>query len=256
MRKKHIIIILVFLAMAFNRLCLAEVADIIQLDSTIHNYIGGSSGEDSIDGDFSTAQSAYAQGNNGGHGVALYSEHTFARPVTIFTVRYKMHAHAWAHGSNIRDHNASIYVEYSTDNGGTWTTLPESSAGCGGGDGYCEISKDNTWSGELKDITDIRVYAQASGNASGDDGNAGGTASIYELQTQGIYYKNIGLKVKTGIQTVNIGVEDLIDGVHKLRIRKGDTTYGIPLLPIYDKYASSVRIYDGNEIKALPKTVQ
>lgn len=44
--------------------------------------------------------------------------------------------------------------------------------------------------------------------------------------------------------TIKIGARDL-EAPHKLRIRKGGTTYGIPLLTTSDPDASLVRIYDG-----------
>jgi hypothetical protein len=40
---------------------------------------------------------------------------------------------------------------------------------------------------------------------------------------------------------------------HKLRIRKGGVTYGIPLVETTDPKASVVRFYDGASTKALRK---
>ena len=67
-----------------------------------------------------------------------------------------------------------------------------------------------------------------------------------------VFTSDIGFRVRTGAGTVNIGTQTLLS-THKLRIRKGATTYGIPLLATTDPDASGVRIYDGTNVKALPK---
>ncbi|MBU4343653.1 MAG: hypothetical protein KJ902_06050 [Candidatus Omnitrophica bacterium] len=63
------------------------------------------------------------------------------------------------------------------------------------------------------------------------------------------FYEDIGLRVYNGSQVVSIGAE-ILDG-HKLRIRKGDTTCGLPLVDIDAPNASPIRIYDGGSVKAL-----
>jgi hypothetical protein len=63
------------------------------------------------------------------------------------------------------------------------------------------------------------------------------------------YYADVGLRL--GLE--KIGVESLNN--HKLRIRRNNITYGIPLLNPADTYASSVRVYDGTSVKALPKII-
>ena len=70
----------------------------------------------------------------------------------------------------------------------------------------------------------------------------------------GLYvpYIDIGLRVRKLGSTINIGAKTL-DG-HKLRIRKGATTYGIPLVATNDPTASPIRIYDGANVKSLPLT--
>ena len=67
-----------------------------------------------------------------------------------------------------------------------------------------------------------------------------------------ISYQDIGIRVQTDSGVIKIGVMDL-ESSHKLRIRKGNTTYGIPLLDVTDSNASPIRIYDGSNVKALPK---
>jgi hypothetical protein len=51
--------------------------------------------------------------------------------------------------------------------------------------------------------------------------------------------------------TYALGGETL--GSHRLRIRKGSTTYGVPLVTTSDPLASPLRIYDSGAVKAFPK---
>jgi hypothetical protein len=75
------------------------------------------------------------------------------------------------------------------------------------------------------------------------------TISIYEIRVTYTPYTDIGLRFRTGTATIKIGVQAL-DG-HKLRIRKGATTYGIPLVATSDPNASKIRFRDGATTKAL-----
>ena len=77
-----------------------------------------------------------------------------------------------------------------------------------------------------------------------------------EVQAFGKYYKDIGIRIKHNTEIIKIGAGDLNDNTHKLRIRKGDTTYGIPLLERDHDDASPILIYDGNQIKALAEIKQ
>ncbi len=67
-----------------------------------------------------------------------------------------------------------------------------------------------------------------------------------------ISYSDIGIRLKAGNGTIKIGTLADLTG-HSLRIRKGDTTYAIPLVETENPIASGIRIYDGSAIKALPK---
>jgi len=100
------------------------------------------------------------------------------------------------------------------------------------------------------DVTKIRLRA---------DGSTGGNADYivswhksYELRAWGPpNYSDIGIRMKTSAGIIKIGTQAL-DG-HKLRIRKGATTYGIPLLTPGGADDSGIRIWDGSAVKALPK---
>ena len=59
------------------------------------------------------------------------------------------------------------------------------------------------------------------------------------------------LRLGKGSETMRIGRLKL--NGHKLRVSKGGTTYGIPLLDVDDPEASPLRIYDGSSIRGFPK---
>jgi hypothetical protein len=103
---------------------------------------------------------------------------------------------------------------------------------------------------QVDNVTKVRATVVSTGATEWNGGVA--KAYIYELYVWGPSYIDIGFRIRTSGGTINIGVKDL-EGTHKLRIRKGGTTYGIPLLATSDPAASGIRIYDGSAIKALPK---
>ncbi len=102
------------------------------------------------------------------------------------------------------------------------------------------------WTWADIDALQIGVYL----HASNDSASVRSTQVYVEIDY--IPYTDIGIRVHKAAQTIKIGVQAL-EASHKLRIRKGGTTYGIPLLAISDSNASPVRIYDGSAIKALPR---
>lgn len=72
--------------------------------------------------------------------------------------------------------------------------------------------------------------------------------SLYELSA----YLDIGLYIYKSGEVIKIGVLALLPN-HKLRIIKNNITYGIPLLDPNNDKASPIRIFDGINIKSLPK---
>jgi len=74
----------------------------------------------------------------------------------------------------------------------------------------------------------------------------------FELKAWGNNYVDIGLRYSKGGATYRIGAE-AVDSSHKLRIYKGATVYGLPLIPISDPVATPIRINDGISVKALVK---
>jgi len=72
---------------------------------------------------------------------------------------------------------------------------------------------------------------------------------LYTLAGWGHVYKDMGLRIRGEGGTIKIAVEDL-DG-HALRTYLKDTICGIPLVDPGVFNASSIRIYDGANVKAL-----
>ena len=65
-------------------------------------------------------------------------------------------------------------------------------------------------------------------------------------------YSDIGLRFKKASGTFIIPVQT-VTSANKLRVYKGSTTYGIPLLATTDYYAGVLRINDGTTTKAIPE---
>ena len=122
---------------------------------------------------------------------------------------------------------------------GTWDSSPS-------GTGLQTSSSSTGWS----DVTKIRL--RADGGSASSDRPWTSVHETYELRAWGPpNYSDIGLRIYDGSSVIKIGVQAL-DG-HALRVRKGDTIYGIPLLATDSADASSLRIFDGSSVKALPE---
>lgn len=140
------------------------------------------------------------------------------------------------------DQSAYYWVSYYD---GSWHYIAEQIDFLGDPDQTVTATWTAGWSNVTKIKVEVEVYYKYTANQLETH------AYIYELQAWGTKYEDIGLRAHDGSDVINIGVEEL-DG-HKLRIRKGGTTYGIPLVDTTDGDASGVRIHDGSSIKALPK---
>ncbi len=79
-------------------------------------------------------------------------------------------------------------------------------------------------------------------------------SSTYNTRIDGFSYTpavDCGLRVYNGIQTLTIACEPSGTLTSALRIRKGDTTYGVFLVSTSDAYASNMRISTSSGVKAL-----
>jgi len=230
------------------------LTDIVRMAATTHSttgsYSAGGLGAPANPTYAYDANAATAFGNAQEHGVGgdwgwtiyLISTHHFANPITIESIVYKLCAFGWS----LNNPNGSYWlnVQISADNGAGWATIASTSGGIPGNYAWLDATATGPWSA----ITDIRVqvYCQVGGDREGGTG-----AWIYEIQAWGQVYNDIGVRM----YGVTPGTEPLVDsgaGAHKLRVRKGATTYGIPLVATNDSHASALRIYDGSAVKAIP----
>jgi len=99
------------------------------------------------------------------------------------------------------------------------------------------------------------VAADSSGiYAVGHDMTLGVNNSQWRIEKRQITaYIDCGLRIRNGIQTIFIACEPAGTLTSPLRIRKGATTYGIPLVGTSDSSASAIRINTSSGIKALRK---
>ena len=87
----------------------------------------------------------------------------------------------------------------------------------------------------------------------GSDNVPGNEQWRIEKRDLGIVYIDCGLRVRNASQTITIACEPAGTLTSPLRIRKGATTYGIPLVGTSDSSASAIRINTSSGIKALRK---
>ena len=213
--------------------------------SVFNTYAGAYSADDN----FTTKQGLDYGIGDGAHGenyeYIVTSEHTFPVARTVNSIVYKMYVRAAQGGAGGSD--CTLYIQYKV--GGSWNTLPGSLHTDSGGQDYVSTYDTGTvtYSTPIANVQAVRAYCLI--HSWTTEGSVSGTAYIYELQAFGQPYDDIGLKYyKGGVK--KIGVESL-SASHKLRVRKGSTTYGIPLLTTADIMASGIRIYSGG-VKSLP----
>lgn len=171
--------------------------------SVTHTYVGGV-GSLSIDGNYNTAQSVLAGCSGcGGSGATAVSEHalSFVQPQTLTDLQFRMAVSAWAHGNYTRNYNATYYVEVQKN--GVWQTVPGTTYFASGGDGdVSQDSKTVILAGlNLDGVTALRAFANGFGNASGGEGNSGGSASIYEIQYKLADLANLSFSLNSSSQT-------------------------------------------------------
>ena len=104
--------------------------------------------------------------------------------------------------------------------------------------------------GNWSDVTKIKLVVYG-----GVQPGPGLPVGLYDFELRAWGPPNlidIGIRVRAGGETLAIGTQE-VDVTHKLRIRKGGTTYGIPLIATGGTDDSGVRIYDGSSVKTIPK---
>jgi len=164
----------------------------------------------------------------------------------------------WLQVSNQSDGHAFAY-EVAADSTGIYVV---------GGD---SIPGNYQWRIEKRSLTDGALIWSRTSDPSGYSDIANGVA----VDSSGVYvvghdsvpgnyqwriekrqitaYIDCGLRIRNGIQTIFIACEPAGTLTSPLWIRKGATTYGIPLVGTSDSSASAIRINTSSGIKALRK---
>lgn len=230
--------------------------DLIQVGSTTHTYTSagavnvGATGNE-LDGDWATYYGIHYHTSAAQY---VQCDHTWATPRRVDQVDFSFYGYAYEYG----DDTGYVWLSYKLQwyNGSTWADITGSTYSDYHSQYHDSLSISVT-SGhvtltglDLSGCYGIRAYAYARAyNNSNNNSNV--TLYIYEVQAWAEVYSDIGLKYSRGGTTYKIGA-DTLTAAHKLRIRKGGVTYGIPLLSTGDSHASKVRIYSGGAVKALP----
>ena len=103
-----------------------------------------------------------------------------------------------------------------------------------------------TLTGTWRNLQGVKfyLYGRIGGHTSGVD------IKVYEIYVYGPNYTDAGLRIYDGTSTKTLYVEDSSE--HALRIRKGSTNYGIPLIDTSRADASPLRIRKGGVTYATP----
>jgi hypothetical protein len=229
-----------------------SVRNLITLTSTTHSYSGTDSGAgaNSIDGNWSTYQGTNGSGGGNFWSGTLISEHTFSKSRLLTQVSFRITGASYGYGSDAADSQGHTYVQYW--NGSTWITFSGGEGSWAGGEGLASYDSGVVNLTPSITTTKVRVYVTSEASAQGDGSTTYGHIYLYEIEAYGEGYEDIGIRYRSGSTTYIIAGEELLS-THKLRIRKGSTTYGIPLVATNDASASPIRIYDGSAVKALAK---
>ena len=216
---------------------------------------GGHEGLYSVDSDFNTYMGSHhvlVDSGENGHNMnsELLSQHIFNRARNISVIKYRLYSYSYATGINVYI-TWTLKLQYTT-NGTDWIDIAASivtgsTSGSGTSISHTEDAGEIDLTVNLSNVLGVRAYVYSYGSCAESHTETG--VRIYEIQAMGQPYDDIGLKYyKGGVE--KIGVETLTAS-HKLRVKKGSTTYGIPLLTTADTMASAIRIYSGG-VKSLP----
>jgi hypothetical protein len=216
--------------------------------SVFNTYAGAYSADDN----FTTKQGLDYGIGDGAHGedyeYIVTSEHTFPVARTVNSIVYKMYVRAAQGGAGGSD--CTLYIQYKV--GGSWNTLPGSLHTDSGGQNYVSTYDTGTvtYSTPIANVQAVRAYCLA--HSWTTEGGVSGAAYIYELQAFGQPYDDIGLRFYNG-GVKKIGVLTNSTAC-KGKIRKGSTTYGIPIVDTTDARAGIRITLSGGVAKALPTT--
>ena len=184
--------------------------------------------------------------------VTVEAEHVFPRPCTISNIKYQFYVRGGAHQEDTYAYycGAYAYVEYQLEGSGTWTAIYSTVYADSQSIKTIDVSTLTTYTSTIENVKKVRCRLQARGYGSGGGAWGEGEAYLYELQAIGEPWVE-ALRIKKDSGTIVIGGR-VASATDKLRIYKGTSVIGIPLVATNDAIASPIHIYDGTTIKALP----
>ena len=221
-----------------------------------HSYTGTDTGQgiNSIDDNFSTFQGGEATDIvfQSESWYTCISQHVYDKAYTINSIKYRLYSYVTQSYSGYTNYTTKI--EYTTD-GTNWSTVPDTevTGGSSGGEGGSSHTYDSgtlTKTVNLANCKGIRAYVYGFGHTA--EGHTTARSYIYEIQAFGQPYDDIGLRFYDG-GVKKIGVLTNSTAC-KGKIRKGSTTYGIPIVDTTDARAGIRITLSGGVVKALPTT--
>jgi hypothetical protein len=213
---------------------------------TITENVGSGTSQYSYDENDSTYQGMSKSGPDNMEGCVIVSQHDFTPARTITSIKYHTSGNTAGSSQYYQAYQGIWNIEYKV--GSTWYSVASYDSGLGGNVNWNTGLVTYTPGSPIANVIGIRATSTIICSM----GDQGGTlyARIYEIQAFGQPCDDIGLRFYDDNTVKKIGVQTL--GTHKLRVRKGTTTYGIPLAATTDSKASTVRIYHGSLVRALP----
>ena len=207
--------------------------------------VGSGASTLSFDNDSNTYQGMSKSGPDNMEGCVIVSEHLFSKSRTITSIKYRVSGNTAGSSQYYQMYQGTWNIEYKV--GSTWYSVASYDSGQGGNVTFDTGFVTYTPGTPIANVVGVRATCSIICLM----GDRGGTlySRIYEIQAFGEPYDDIGLRYyKGGVKKIGV---DTLTASHKLRVRKGSTTYGIPLLTTADTMASAIRIYSGG-VKSLP----
>jgi len=184
--------------------------------------------------------------------VVVEAEHVFPRACTLSEIKYQFYVRGGAHQENGYAYScgAAAYVEYQLEGSSTWTAVYSTYYADSQSIKTINVSTLTTYTATIENVKKVRCRLLARGYGSGGGAWGEGEAYLYELQAIGEPWVE-ALRIKKDSGTIVIGGR-VASATDKLRIYKGTSVIGIPLVATNDAIASQIHVYDGTTIKALP----
>lgn len=229
------------------------IINFVTASGTSHNATGGSNPTYGYDENFTTAHSSSAEP------ATIISEHTFATPVIVTQFVWRLYAGSGASGKYAISGTSTVYVEYKVND--VWSYVPTSyisnSFSDDGDDsdtsGSCSAGSQTityTYDCNISYVQAVRAYAYTTAAAAGGEGQSSRNSYIYEVQSWGNQYVDIGFRIPDGNGVIRTIAAEPLLSTHKVRIYRVSMIYGIPLVDTTAAGALPFRIYNGSATKA------